>query len=188
MEELFERIRQYVDGHHDEMLALWEEMVNTESGSRRLEGVAAMDDILRRELESVGAKVRVLPVENAGGVLVAEWNSGSPKAPLLFIGHVDTVFKEGTAEDNPFRIDEQGRAHRPGRQRRAEQEQRCKKCSDVFFHSINSPQIFIDKLSIPHFPLPEKTPFIHTDIAAPAVIAALPAPLPASGAAARTVP
>lgn len=26
MEELFERIRQYVDGHHDEMLALWEEM------------------------------------------------------------------------------------------------------------------------------------------------------------------
>ena len=82
----------------------------------------------------------------------------------------------------------QGRAHRPGRQRRAEQEQRCKKCSDVFFHSINSPQIFIDKLSIPHFPLPEKTPFIHTDIAAPAVIAALPAPLPASGAAARTVP
>lgn len=81
MEELFERIRQYVDGHHDEMLALWEEMVNTESGSRQLEGVAAMDDILRRELESVGAKVRVLPVENAGGVLVAEWNSGSPKAP-----------------------------------------------------------------------------------------------------------
>ena len=115
MEELFERIRQYVDGHHDEMLALWEEMVNTESGSRQLEGVAAMDDILRRELESVGAKVRVLPVENAGGVLVAEWNSGSPKAPLLFIGHVDTVFKEGTAEDNPFRIDEQGRAPRPRR-------------------------------------------------------------------------
>ncbi|MFR4851824.1 MAG: M20/M25/M40 family metallo-hydrolase [Butyricicoccus sp.] len=62
----------------------------------------------------MGAKVRVLPVENAGGVLVAEWNSGSPKAPLLFIGHVDTVFKEGTAEDNPFRIDEQGRAHGPG--------------------------------------------------------------------------
>ena len=30
----------------------------------------------------------------------------------------------------------QGRAHCPGRQRRAEQEQRCKKCSDVFFHSI----------------------------------------------------
>jgi len=25
MEELFERIRQYVDGHHEEMLALWGE-------------------------------------------------------------------------------------------------------------------------------------------------------------------
>ena len=70
MEELFEKIRRYVDEHHDDMLALWEEMVNTESGSRQLEGVAAMDAILQRELESVGAKVRVLPVENAGGVLV----------------------------------------------------------------------------------------------------------------------
>lgn len=81
MEELFEKIRRYVDEHHDDMLALWEEMVNTESGSRQLEGVAAMDAILQRELESVGAKVQVLPVENAGGVLVAEWNSDSPKAP-----------------------------------------------------------------------------------------------------------
>ena len=58
----------------------------------------------------------------------------------------------------------------------------------MYFSFDHSPQIFIDKLSIPHFPLPEKTPFIHTDIAAPAVIAALPVPLPVSGAAARTVP
>lgn len=114
MEELFERIRQYVDGHHDDMLALWEEMVNTESGTRQLEGVATMDAILRRELEGIGAKVRVIPMENAGGVLVAEWNSDSPKAPLLFIGHVDTVFKEGAAKANPFRIDENGMAHGPG--------------------------------------------------------------------------
>ena len=114
MEELFEKIRRYVDEHHDDMLALWEEMVNTESGSRQLEGVAAMDAILQRELESVGAKIQVLPVENAGGVLVAEWNSDSPKAPLLFIGHVDTVFKEGAVAANPFRIDENGFAHGPG--------------------------------------------------------------------------
>ena len=114
MEELFAGIRQYVDAHHDDMLALWEEMVNTESGSRQLEGVAAMHNIIRRELEAVGAKVQVVPMENAGGVLVAEWNSGSPKAPLLFIGHVDTVFKEGAAKENPFRIDENGFAHGPG--------------------------------------------------------------------------
>ena len=114
MEELFEKIRRYVDEHHDDMLALWEEMVNTESGSRQLEGVTTMQNIIRRELEAIGAKVRVLPVENAGGVLVAEWNSDSPKAPLLFIGHVDTVFKEGAVAANPFRIDENGFAHGPG--------------------------------------------------------------------------
>ena len=55
MEELFEKIRRYVDEHHDDMLALWEEMVNTESGSRQLEGVTTMQNIIRRELEAIGA-------------------------------------------------------------------------------------------------------------------------------------
>ena len=114
MEELFAGIRQYVDAHHDDMLALWEEMVNTESGSRQLEGVAAMHNIIRRELEAVGAKVQVVPMENAGGVLVGEWNWESPKAPLLFLGHMDTVFPDGTVEKNPFRVDEEGFAHGPG--------------------------------------------------------------------------
>lgn len=114
MEEIFKDIRRYIDSQREPMLALWEELVNTESGSRQLEGVEAVCNILRRELEGAGAKTRVIPMENAGGVLVAEWNADSPNAPLLFIGHMDTVFKEGAARDNPFRIDENGYAHGPG--------------------------------------------------------------------------
>ncbi len=47
-------------------------------------------------------------------MLIGEWNPGSSKAPLLLIGHMDTVFKEGAAKDNPFRVDENGMAHGPG--------------------------------------------------------------------------
>ena len=114
MKEIYEVLRSYVDSQKEPMLRLWEELVNTESGSRNLEGVARMTDILRREMEASGMRTRVIPMENAGGVLVGEWNWESPKAPLLFLGHMDTVFPDGTVEKNPFRVDEEGFAHGPG--------------------------------------------------------------------------
>ncbi len=114
MEQIYDQIRRYIDGHRKPMLTLWEELVNTESGSRQLEGVEAVCNIVRRELEGAGVKTRTIPMEDAGSVLVGEWNNGSTKAPLLFIGHMDTVFKEGAAKENPFRIDENGFAHGPG--------------------------------------------------------------------------
>lgn len=114
MEPIFETIRTYIDEQHEAMLRLWEELVNTESGSRNLEGVAAVTDILRREMEASGMRTKVLPVDNAAGVLVGEWNWESSKAPLVFLGHMDTVFPDGTVAKNPFRVDEEGFAHGPG--------------------------------------------------------------------------
>ena len=93
MEQIYDQIRRYIDGHRKPMLTLWEELVNTESGSRQLEGVEAVCNIVRRELEGAGVKTRTIPMEDAGSVLVGEWDNGSTKAPLLFIGHMDTVFK-----------------------------------------------------------------------------------------------
>lgn len=114
MESIFEQIRRYIDGQRKPMLALWEELVNTESGTRQVEGVNAVGSVLRREMERAGIKTRLVPIENAGDMLVGEWNTESCKAPLLLIGHMDTVFKEGAARENPFRIDEDGMAHGPG--------------------------------------------------------------------------
>ncbi len=114
MEQAFDQIRRYIDKHRKPMLSLWEELVNTESGSRQLEGVEAVCNILRRELEGAGVKTRTIPMDNAGSVLVGEWDNGSTKAPLLFIGHMDTVFKEGAVKENPFRVDEENFAHGPG--------------------------------------------------------------------------
>lgn len=114
MEQVYGEIRRYIDGQREPMLRLWEELVNTESGTKQVDGVNAVCGILQREMEESGVKTRRIPIENAGDMLIGEWNMESGKAPLLLIGHMDTVFKEGAAKDNPFRIDENGMAHGPG--------------------------------------------------------------------------
>lgn len=114
MELIYEHIRRYIDGQRQAMLSLWEELVNTESGTSQIEGVNAVCGILRREMERAGIHTRVNHIDNAGDMLIGEWNTESEKAPLLLIGHMDTVFKEGAAAQNPFRIDENGMAHGPG--------------------------------------------------------------------------
>ncbi|WP_438837870.1 hypothetical protein [Streptococcus pluranimalium] len=38
-------------------------------------------------------------------------NEEIDQAPIIFTGHLDTVFLEGTAAKNPFRIDEDGMMH-----------------------------------------------------------------------------
>ena len=66
MEPIFETIRTYIDGQHEAMLKLWEELVNTESGSRNLEGVAAVTDILRREMEATEREIaEIIAAHNA---------------------------------------------------------------------------------------------------------------------------
>ena len=109
MEQIYQQIRRYIDKQRLPMMNLWEELVNTESGTRQIEGVNAVGSILRREMERAGIATRVIPVENAGDMLVGEWNSESDAAPLLMIGHMDTVFKEGATKNNPFRVDENGK-------------------------------------------------------------------------------
>ena len=112
--DVHQRIRDYIWSHKEEMMALWEKLVNTESGSYQIEGVIRVAHILGEELESAGMSVRYGKNEKAGDTLIAESNFNNGKAPMLFIGHMDTVFKEGAATKNPFRIDEEGKAHGPG--------------------------------------------------------------------------
>ena len=114
MEQIYTQIRQYIDENRQPMLNLWRDLVNTESGTTQIDGVNAVCSILRREMENAGIHTRVRAIQNSGDMLIGEWNPGSAKAPLLLIGHMDTVFKEGAAKENPFRVDENGMAHGPG--------------------------------------------------------------------------
>ncbi len=107
-------IQSYIAGHRSEMVALWKEIVNTESGTRQLDGVNAVGAILTRELEQAGAVVHRVPVKNAGEMIVGDWNQEAGGAPVVFMGHMDTVFPAGEVERNPFRVDGHGFAHGPG--------------------------------------------------------------------------
>ncbi len=114
MRQVYEAVRGSVEKRRGEMITLLEKIVNIDSGTTNIPGVEAVCEILKREMEAVGMETKVIPSEGAGPVLVGEWCGGGAKRPLLFIGHMDTVFEEGEAERNPFRIDENGLVHGPG--------------------------------------------------------------------------
>ena len=66
-----EKIAAYVDAHRDEIIAMWEDLVNTESGSSNKAGVDAVADKVKAKLEEAGAEVRVLEHPEAGNGLAA---------------------------------------------------------------------------------------------------------------------
>ena len=107
-------IHQYISDHRQAMLDLWKEIVDTESGPKQLDGVNAVGAILTRELEAAGAVVHRVAVENAGEMIVGDWNKEAGGAPIVFMGHMDTVFPAGEVGRNPFRVDADGFAHGPG--------------------------------------------------------------------------
>ena len=96
----------------DRTVALLERLVNRNSGSLNLEGVAAVGEMIRAELEPLGFEVRWIDMRETGraGHLVA--SHGGPGRNVLLIAHLDTVFEP----DSPFqRFTRQGnRATGPG--------------------------------------------------------------------------
>lgn len=103
----------YIDGHRQEMLDLWRDLVNLESGSMDKAGVDQVQVRIKEFLEQEGAAVRIIEYEQAGNMLVAEISGDGNRSPVLFSGHVDTVFKTGTTATRPFTIKD-GKAYGPG--------------------------------------------------------------------------
>jgi len=112
MSAIKEQAFRFIDDHRDEMLGLWRDMVNQESGSEYKEGVDKLQEMIKAILAADGAGVRIYEFEKAGNMLVAEIGSGN-KPAVIFGGHVDTVFKTGTIERRPFTMKE-GKAYGPG--------------------------------------------------------------------------
>ena len=106
-------IADYVDSHRDEMLSLWEELVNMESGSQNKAGIDAVAERLQQVLAAEGAAAKIVEMAKAGNMLVAEVGAGRSKPAVLFMGHMDTVFPLGTVAKRPFTIRD-GKAYGPG--------------------------------------------------------------------------
>jgi len=88
-------------------------LVNVDCGSYTKAGVDQVGRWTARFLERLGATVDIRPDETLGDTVVGaiDGRPGGPRA--LLIGHLDTVFPEGTARARPLRI-EAGIARGPG--------------------------------------------------------------------------
>lgn len=99
----------YIDDHKAQMMDLWQDLVNQDSPASYREGVDLVAKRVFKELEEAGASTRW---DEEGKALIAEI-PGDSRAPVLLLGHMDTVFPVGEAARRPF-IVEGSRVTGPG--------------------------------------------------------------------------
>jgi len=89
-------------------------LVEIESGSRDLDGLAALADLIAGRLKALGGEVSLIEPgetyrmedtpERQGRMVKAQFK-GRGSSSLLLIAHMDTVYLKGMLKDQPFRID-----------------------------------------------------------------------------------
>ena len=90
-------------------------LVGIESGSRDLEGLASLSELIAARLQASGMTVQVLPAQAPAthpqlkgaklGSMVYGTRAGTGKRRVLLIAHMDTVYQRGMGAKQPFRID-----------------------------------------------------------------------------------
>lgn len=91
----------YIDDHKAQMMDLWQDLVNQDSPASYGEGVDLVAKRVFKELEEAGASTRW---DEEGKALIAEI-PGDSRAPVLLLGHMDTVFPVGEAARRPFTVE-----------------------------------------------------------------------------------
>jgi glutamate carboxypeptidase len=89
-----------------------ETLVNIDCGTHNKAGVDVVARLVRTRMIEFGAEVLDFPHAQYGDMLYARWR-GKGTARILLIGHMDTVYPDGTASQYPFRR-LAGRALGPG--------------------------------------------------------------------------
>ena len=113
MEDIRKQIAVYIDGHRDAMIDFWRQLVQIESGSANKASVDAVAHRVQEELDTIGAHTEIHEMKRAGNMLVSVLNEDVPEAPVLLLGHMDTVFPDGTVAARPFTLRD-GKAYGPG--------------------------------------------------------------------------
>lgn len=108
-----EKVQEFIEKNRDEMLKFWEELVNMQGYSKETERVNLVIERVKEEFEKIGFKCRRESSQGNADVLIGILGEEREKKPIIFSGHVDTVFPQGTFEENPFYIKE-GKAYGPG--------------------------------------------------------------------------
>lgn len=99
-------IRDWLAEHHDAMVDLLRDLVDTDSGSYDKPGVDAVGARLRTFLTDHDVVCETVPIEDHGDALRATLSApgGGGNRPILLMGHRDTVFAKGEATARPFTV------------------------------------------------------------------------------------
>lgn len=108
-QELLSAVSDYIDAHRQDMLAMWQEFVNTRSDATNKERADEMARKLGRVLEDIGCQVSYTDVGEKNGLAVeGVLGADRPGKSVLFSGHYDTVPLKA---DLPFYVDGENKAH-----------------------------------------------------------------------------
>ncbi|MDO5715525.1 MAG: M20 family metallopeptidase [Tissierellia bacterium] len=114
MKEKFNDISNFVDSKKEEMLEFWKDLVNHESYVGDKIAVDRLADFLKKSFEKENFDCELIEVgEYNGKTLIGTLGHERIEKPIIFSGHMDTVFKNGTFGTAPFKI-ENGKAYGPG--------------------------------------------------------------------------
>lgn len=113
MKKIIEDVLLFVDSKRNEMLSMWEQFVNIETGSNNKEGIDKLANIIKEILGNEGFKVSIKEIEYGGNSIFAIKKGNELKRPISIIGHMDTVFPKGTLVKRPFSIKD-GKVYGPG--------------------------------------------------------------------------
>jgi glutamate carboxypeptidase len=105
-----------LESRRQAMLERLEALVGHESPSRDRAALTALARVLAARLEALGATVSLVANPEGGDNVRARWaapGAADAQAPVLVLGHFDTVWPRGTLVAQPFRV-EDGRAYGPG--------------------------------------------------------------------------
>jgi glutamate carboxypeptidase len=105
----------YFQDRTDDIITLLTQMVEFESFSTQKKDVDKLAMFMAEQCRERGAEsVEVIPQSEVGDFVLAKWNTDAPGKPLMFLGHIDTVWERGTLARRPVTPDGEGRLYGPG--------------------------------------------------------------------------
>lgn len=90
-----------------------EYLVNIDSGSHNVAGISTVADFFTKRFEDLGWSVKRHNFRDDLGPTLEIRNGDFDEIDVLLVGHMDTVFPDGTVAERPFKI-EDGKAYGPG--------------------------------------------------------------------------
>lgn len=107
-------IKQIVKQQETAYLETLKSLVNIESGSKDIEGLNNIANLIAQRLKATGAEVSILQSKDIYrmqdtpeqlGPMVKATLKGSGKAKIMLIAHMDTVYQRGQLVQQPFKIE-----------------------------------------------------------------------------------